>query len=667
MSHLCIESQLLSKERQNVTFPIEELTNIWDGGREETMIRRRVEKLFADDPELKSPPLCTMTRDEEFTEATRKSAYIYRHFIPKHKLYPSSRESKHLTRAQPLATNLFIHMGVFVYCIKTMGSDKQVAKWLQLAKNLNIIGTYAQTELGHGSFLRGLETQATYDRTTQEFVINCPQLSSMKWWPGDLGVNANHALVMANLIIDNKKYGMHAFIVQIRDLSTHKPLPGVSVGDIGNKFGLGSTDNGFLYLKNVRIPLENLLNKNAEVKPDGTYLKKASDRLVYGSMVNLRVSIPKQCTDVLAKACTIAIRYSGVRRQGLLKPDGAEVPILDYTLQQHKLIPQLATVYATNFAGLQIQKKYEVFLQNLSNDDISDLAELHALSASFKASVSEQGTEGVEVCRRACGGHGYSQASGLPSLLARVTPACTYEGENTVLYLQTARFLMKCASKKAKDLPKSVTFLVQPTQMMNINNVTSLDFIVHCFKSRATICVQAAAKRLQQTMGQGVEINEAWNKNAVELVKAAKAYVMQFIVDGFTTFVKGLKCSKPTKKIFEDLCSLYGLHFINNNSGDFLKLGIITAHHCNLAEEAEIELLGKLRPNAVGIVDAFDFSDFSLDSCLGAYDGNVYERLFDMAKLSPLNKEQVHQASYKYLRPYLLEGRDILEGSKSKL
>jgi hypothetical protein len=30
-----------------------------------------------------------------------------------------------------------------------------------------IIGTYAQTELGHGTFVRGLETTATYDAQTQ--------------------------------------------------------------------------------------------------------------------------------------------------------------------------------------------------------------------------------------------------------------------------------------------------------------------------------------------------------------------------------------------------------------------------------------------------------------------------------------------------------------------
>ena len=47
-----------------------------------------------------------------------------------------------------------------------------------------IFGTYVQTELGHGTFVRGLETTATYDKNTQEFIINSPTLTSLKFWPG---------------------------------------------------------------------------------------------------------------------------------------------------------------------------------------------------------------------------------------------------------------------------------------------------------------------------------------------------------------------------------------------------------------------------------------------------------------------------------------------------
>lgn len=64
-------------------------------------------------------------------------------------------------------------------------------------------------------------------------------------------------------------------------------------------------------------------------------------------------------------------------------------------------------------------------------------------------------------------------------------------------------------------------------------------------------------------------------------------------------------------------------------------------------------LLLAIRPNAVGIVDGFDFSDEMLGSTLGAYDGNVYQRIFDEAMKNPMNHESVNQSFHKYIKPLL--------------
>lgn len=45
-----------------------------------------------------------------------------------------------------------------------------------------------------------------------------------------------------------KSMGPHLFIVQIRDLETHEPLPGIVIGDIGPKYGYWSMDNGYMRL-----------------------------------------------------------------------------------------------------------------------------------------------------------------------------------------------------------------------------------------------------------------------------------------------------------------------------------------------------------------------------------------------------------------------------------
>ena len=77
-----------------------------------------------------------------------------------------------------------VHFVMFLPTIMGQGTVEQQAEWMGKAWDLSIIGTYAQTELGHGTFIRGLETTATYDPKTQEFVLNSPTISSYKWWPG---------------------------------------------------------------------------------------------------------------------------------------------------------------------------------------------------------------------------------------------------------------------------------------------------------------------------------------------------------------------------------------------------------------------------------------------------------------------------------------------------
>ncbi|KAG6511643.1 hypothetical protein ZIOFF_029718 [Zingiber officinale] len=62
----------------------------------------------------------------------------------------------------------------------TYRTDEQQKKWLPLAYKMQIIGCYAQTELGHGSNVQGLETTATFDPKTDEFVTHNPTLTSSK-------------------------------------------------------------------------------------------------------------------------------------------------------------------------------------------------------------------------------------------------------------------------------------------------------------------------------------------------------------------------------------------------------------------------------------------------------------------------------------------------------
>jgi len=41
-----------------------------------------------------------------------------------------------------------------------------------------------------------------------------------------VGHTSTHAIVVAKLIIDGREHGIQFFMVQLRDLETHQPMPG---------------------------------------------------------------------------------------------------------------------------------------------------------------------------------------------------------------------------------------------------------------------------------------------------------------------------------------------------------------------------------------------------------------------------------------------------------
>ncbi|PWW74784.1 acyl-CoA dehydrogenase NM domain-like protein [Tuber magnatum] len=338
-------------------------------------------------------------------------------------------------QGETLPTSL--HDAAFVQVIASQGTKEQQAYWLPRCKRYEVVGCYAQTELAHGSNVRELETAARFDVTSGEFVISSPRLESTKWWIGGLGVMANHTVVQAVLYLplpgnplEYKSYGPHLFIVPVRSLETHEPLPGITVGDIGPKAygGFGTVDNGYVQFREVRIPRENMLMRHAQVMLTGEYVRPAHDKLSYGSMVALRAGIPVNLGWSLARAVTIALRYCIHRRQFAVTPDGPEQPVITYAGVKHRLYPLLALSYAYIIAGRELWAMYQKMLEEVQRGNLESLAEMHSLSVALKVGSSTDCVRGLEEARKCMGGHGYSHMSGIGPLFANATASQTYEG-----------------------------------------------------------------------------------------------------------------------------------------------------------------------------------------------------------------------------------------------
>ena len=95
----------------------------------------------------------------------------------------------------------------------TLADEEQRKYWLPKLRSWEVIVCYAQTELGHGSNIAGIETTATFDEAKDEFVIHSPTTTSIKWWPGDMAKFSNYAIVYAKLKVEENTYGVQPFLV----------------------------------------------------------------------------------------------------------------------------------------------------------------------------------------------------------------------------------------------------------------------------------------------------------------------------------------------------------------------------------------------------------------------------------------------------------------------
>jgi acyl-CoA oxidase len=150
---------------------------------------------------------------------------------------------------------------------------------------------------------------------------------------------------------------------------------------------------------------------------------------------------------VLARATTVAIRYSAVRRQfGSDTPNNEESAVLDYPTVQIRLLPLLATAYALHYSGKRMGEIYDMTRSNVENKgDLTTLADLRSLSSGLKSLSTELAAGGIEICRRSMGGQGYGGGSGLVGLNADYLSKPTVEGDNWMITRQMAKYLIKKA------------------------------------------------------------------------------------------------------------------------------------------------------------------------------------------------------------------------------
>lgn len=633
------------------------LRSLLYGGRDAWETHARIVRVMQADPAFNKSRRLYMTRTERYERALAMTRRIYE---LKDQESWSDEETKLATRLVDENIPMTLHDLAFEPVFFAQASPSLISRYGPLIQHRGILGCYLQTELAHGTNVSALETTATYIPETQEFDIHSPTLTSSKWWIGALGKTATHGVLQARLILPGgKDHGPHLFFLQLRSLEDHKPLPGISIGDIGPKAmaGYASTDNGYARFEHVRIPRDNMLSKFAGVTPEGEYIKPPHAKMSYGGMMYIRAHFISSCGWVMAKAATVSIRYSTVRRQGNPDAVGLEQQVVSYPSVQHRLLPILARAYVFILLGRRLLTIFADTTTRLASGDISTLADMHALTSALKSLATRHAVRDLEDARRAMGGHGYSAYAGLGRVYAEQLPLVTAEGDNYVLDKQVFRAALKAFERRDNgDRSVSAEYLRvvagAKTPQMTPASWESFEALVLLLQWRAAKVVEDRAKR-----GDLDEDASADQRVATAVAEAIVAAQLGAIGSA-------LQLKPREREIMRDLLRLYLLITTEAALVDLMSFGLVSAAAARELRTAIAKLFQPLLVEAIGLTDAFGFTDWELDSALGVYDGNVYEALWQKVQTEPLNQTEVTQAYKEHIRPLLERGWGLAVRSK---
>ena len=427
------------------------------------------------------------------------------------------------------STRAIVHLGLYIDTIQNLGTAKH-RNLIDRAYKFIDYGCFAMTELGHGSNVAGLETTATYDPKTKQFVFDSPKSTSAKWWIGAASKTANMAVVWAQLVVNQENKGVHVFAIQIRDFETHNVKQGITIGDCGKKNELDGIDNGFIIFKGHRAPYDCLLDKFSQITNDGKYksaIKNKEKRLgiQLAGLIRGRYGVVSASNINLKNALTTAIRYSVVRKQ-FNNPGEPEKSILDYQSFRCRLMPHLSKLFAVQSGVLYLGEILtEINSKIIDEPECDELNELHGILSIFKHISTTYGLLGIQECRESSGGHGFSAYSGYKRLKNSVDVMITWEGDNNVLIQQTGKFILKQIQnifKGAKISAKTLQFLkidseIEKWPIKTVKDINSTN-IIKIYQSYINFLAKESMKKLQENSLKYSNTMDIWNNSQVNNV-----------------------------------------------------------------------------------------------------------------------------------------------------
>ena len=549
-----------------------------------------------------------------------------------------------------------VQFGLFGGAVLQLGTRSHHERHLADIASLALPGCFAMTETGHGSDVQSIGTTATYDPETSEFVIHTPDRGSRKDYIGNAACHGRMAAVFAQLVVGGERRGVHALLVPIRD-GRGRPCAGVTIEDCGEKLGLNGVDNGRLAFDQVRVPREALLDRFAQVSPEGVYessIENPDKRFftMLGTLVQGRVSVGGAAISAAKSALTIAVRYGESRRQFGPPGGDGETRLLDYPAHQRRLLIPLAATYALHFAQEGVVAELDrAFSPGADEVPDRERRELETRAAGLKAIATWHATHTIQTCREACGGVGYLSVNRFGALKADTDVFTTFEGDNTVLLQLVARSLLTDYRDHfgALDPLEMVGFLagqvletiVEKTAAREIVTRLRDDLVpgrgeddpdllerepqLELLRWREQHVISGAARRLKRGIDDGGDAFTVFLEVQDHVLTAARAHVDRIVFEAFAGAVD--RCSdEASKRVLDRLCDLFALATIEADRAWFQEHGRLSSTRSKAVIRAVSRLCAEVRHDAEALVDAFGIPDEVLAAPIGVRAGTAAPR-----------------------------------------
>ena len=533
-----------------------------------------------------------------------------------------------------------VQWGLFASAILHLGTADHHERLLPAAMSVEVPGAFAMTETGHGSDVASIATTATYDPSTEKFVLHTPFRAAWKDYLGNAGLHGTGAVVFAQLITAPAgstpvNHGVHAFYVPLRDPATGRFLPGITGEDDGLKGGLNGIDNGRLCFDQVRVPRRELLNRYGAVAADGTYSSSIASPgrrffTMLGTLVQGRVSLDGAAVNTSKLALVTAITYANQRRQFTGASDTDEVVLLDYAEHQRRLLPLLAQTYAQAFAHERLLVTFDEVFSGAQDTD-EHRQDLETIAAALKASSTWHALTTLQASREACGGAGFLTENRLTSLRADLDVYVTFEGDNTVLMQLVAKRLLVDYSKEFKDIDapgvarymaeRAADAALHRTPLLRVvqtladggsvrrsaGQLRDTEMQRDLLTDRVETMVAEVAQALRPaTKAPREEAARRFNENQHALIECARAHADLLQWEAFTAALEKVE-DTGTRQVLTWLRDLFGLAVVERNLAWYLIHGRLSAGRARTVSSYIERLLVRLRPHAQDLVDAFGY------------------------------------------------------------